>query len=217
MAIAGTVGVPPPPVSVSAPTPTPPPSPSAGLFHDHIPETRLIARVLAGDGRAGRELYDAHAPRVYRLVYRLCGDDDLAQEFTQDVFVRAFDQLARFRGECGLSTWLHRIAVTVTSNGMRKVRQLRHREEAIDPDFPAGPEADGVQHSQPDLRVRMREAINALPEIYRLPLIMHDIEGYTHTEIASILRLPEGTSRRRLSTARAALRSALAAFSEEQS
>ena len=204
---------------VSAPTPTPPrpPTPSAAFFQDHVPETRLIARVLAGDGRAGRELYDAHAPRVYRLVYRLCGEEDLAQEFTQEVFIRAFDRLGRFRGESGLSTWLHRIAITVTSNGMRKVRQLRHREESIDPEFPAGPEADGVQHCQPDLRARMHEAINALPEIYRLPLIMHDIEGYTHTEIASILRLPEGTSRRRLSTARATLRTALAPFSEEQS
>jgi RNA polymerase sigma-70 factor (ECF subfamily) len=200
---------------VTASTPPPSPHPASPLFPDHVPETRLIARVLAGDGRAGRELYDAHAPRVYRLVYRLCGDDDLAQEFTQEVFIRAFDRLDRFRGESGLSTWLHRIAITVTSNGMRKVRQLRNREAEIDPDHPAGPGSDGVQRSDPDLRARMRDAINALPEIYRTPLIMHDIEGYTHTEIASILRLPEGTSRRRLSTARATLRSALAPFSED--
>src|ERR671915_1344519 len=102
-------------------------------------ETRLIARVLAGDRRAGRELYDAHVQRVYRLVFRLCGDEDLAQEFTQEAFIRAFDRLNRFRGDSALSTWLYRIAVTVTSNGMRKVRRLRGRGSEIDPDFPAGP------------------------------------------------------------------------------
>jgi RNA polymerase sigma-70 factor, ECF subfamily len=180
-------------------------------------ETRLIARVLAGDRRAGRELYDAHAPRVYRLVYRLCGNDDLAQEFTQEAFIRAFDRLDRFRGESALSTWLYRIAVTVTSNGMRKVRRLRERESEIEPDFPAGPGADGLHRSEPDLRARMAAAIDALPEIYRTTLIMHDVEGYTHTEIASILEVPEGTCKSRLSVARAQLRRALAPFSEEQS
>ena len=179
-------------------------------------ETRLIARVLAGDRRAGRELYDAHAPRVYRLVYRLCGDEDLAQEFTQEAFIRAFDRLDRFRGESALSTWLHRIAVTVTSNGMRKVRRLRERETEIDPDFPAGGSA-GSQGGEPDLRARMTEAIEALPEIYRTTLVMHDIEGYTHTEIARILEVPEGTCKSRLSVARAQLRRALAPFSEERS
>ena len=184
---------------------------------DDRDETRLIARVLAGDRRAGRELYDAHAPRVYRLVYRLCGDDDLAQEFTQEAFIRAFDRLGRFRGESALSTWLHRIAVTVTSNGMRKVRRLREREAEIDPEFPAAPGADGRHRSEPDLRARVPAAIDALPEIYRTTLIMHDIEGYTHTEIASILEIPEGTCKSRLSVARPQLRRVLAPFSEEQS
>jgi RNA polymerase sigma-70 factor (ECF subfamily) len=184
---------------------------------DDRDETRLIARALAGDRRAGRELYDAHAPRVYRLIYRLCGDDDLAQEFTQEAFIRAFDRLDRFRGESALSTWLHRIAVTVTSNGMRKVRRFRDRESEIDPDYPAGPGLDGVSRSEPDLRSRLREAIDALPEVYRTTLVMHDIEGYTHTEIASILDVPEGTCKSRLSAARAQLRRVLAPFSEERS
>ena len=183
---------------------------------DASDETRLIARVLAGDRRAGRELYDAHAPRVYRLVYRLCGDDDLAQEFTQEAFIRAFDRLDRFRGESALSTWLHRIAVTVTSNGMRKVRRLRDRESEIDPDFPASHRSSGFDGTEPDLRARMKEAIDALPEIYRTTLVMHDIEGYTHTEIAMILDVPEGTCKSRLSVARTQLRRALAPFSEEQ-
>jgi RNA polymerase sigma-70 factor (ECF subfamily) len=189
------------------------------VAHDALPvttaETGLIARVLAGDGRAGRELYNLHAPRIYRLVYRLCGDDDLAQEFTQEVFIRAFDRLARFRGDSALSTWLHRIALTVTANGMRKVRQQRDREAEIDPDFPAGPGSD-VGGSEPDLRARLTAAIDALPEIYRTALVLHDIEGYTHTEIAAILHLPEGTCKRRLFMARTRLRGALAPFLEKK-
>lgn len=196
----------------------PSPSPTAhDLLSVPASETGLIARVRAGDRRAERELYEAHAPRIYRLVYRLCGDDDLAQEFTQEVFIRVFEKLDTFRGESALSTWLHRIAITVTSNGMRKVRLLRDREAEIDPDFPAGPCSDGIHRGEPDLRAKLTAAIDALPEIYRAALVMHDIEGYTHTQIASIFHLPEGTCRRRLFIARMRLRYTLAPFVEEQS
>src|SRR5918911_4572117 len=96
--------------------------------NSRVDEPALIARVLAGDRVAGRELYDAHAPRVYRLLYRLAGDAELAREFTQETFIRAFGQLDRFRGDAALSTWLHRIAVSVVCNGMRKVKRFRARE-----------------------------------------------------------------------------------------
>ena len=95
-------------------------------------EPDLIARVLAGDRIAARELYDAHSPRVFRLAFRLTGDADLAREFTQDTFVRAFSQLARFRGDSALSTWLHRITVTVVANAMRKVKRFRERETDLE-------------------------------------------------------------------------------------
>src|SRR5205809_6539526 len=93
-----------------------------------VDERELIARVRAGDGAAERALYDAHVDRVYRLAYRLAGDDDLAREFTQDTFVRAFDRLGTFRGEAKLSTWLHAIATSVVLNGLRKVKRFRQRE-----------------------------------------------------------------------------------------
>lgn len=82
-------------------------------------EQSLITRVLDGDREAARALYEAHVHRVHRLVFRLCGDEELTHDLTQDVFIRAFDQLPRFRGEAALSTWLHRIAVSVTLNAMR--------------------------------------------------------------------------------------------------
>lgn len=177
-----------------------------------VNEPELIARVLAGDRIAARELYDAHAPRVYRLAYRLTGDSDLAREFTQDTFVRAFSQLSRFRGDSALSTWLHRVTVTVVANAMRRVKRFRERETDLEDVHPLGSDGPGVD---PVLRERLHRAIDALPDIYRTTIIMHDLEGYTHTEIAEVLGVAEGTCKSRLSQARAQLRVALADLAPE--
>lgn len=177
-----------------------------------VSEPDLIARVLAGDRIAARELYDAHSPRVFRLAYRLTGDADLAREFTQDTFVRAFGQLPKFRGDSALSTWLHRITVTVVANAMRKVKRFRERETDLEDVHPIGSEGAAVD---PVLRDRLRRAIGDLPEIYRTTLIMHDIEGYTHTEIAEVLGVAEGTCKSRLSQARAQLRAVLSDLAPE--
>src|SRR6266496_2524780 len=85
----------------------------------------LIARVRAGDGLAERALYDAHVDRVFRLAYRLAGDDALARDFTQETFIRAFERLDTFRGDSALSTWLHAITTSVDLNGLRKVTRFR--------------------------------------------------------------------------------------------
>jgi RNA polymerase sigma-70 factor (ECF subfamily) len=154
-------------------------------------------------------LYDAHAPRVYGLVYRMCGDRELADELTQDAFVRAFGRLDRFRGDSAFGTWLHRIAVTVAINAMRKVRRLRAREVELE-DADALGESDG--HTDPHLRARLIRAIEALPEGMRVALIMYDIEGYTHQEIAETLGIAVGTSKSRLFDARMRLRAVLADF-----
>jgi RNA polymerase sigma-70 factor (ECF subfamily) len=177
-----------------------------------VSEPDLIARVLAGDRIAARDLYDAHAPRVFRLAFRLTGDTDLAREFTQDTFVRAFSQLSRFRGDSALSTWLHRITITVVANAMRKVKRFRERETDLEDVHPIGSEGTGVD---PVLRERLSRAIDALPEIYRTTVIMHDLEGYTHTEIAEVLGVAEGTCKSRLSMARAQLRAALSDLAPE--
>jgi len=180
-----------------------------------VSEPDLIARVLAGDRIAARELYDAHSPRVFRLAFRLTGDADLAREFTQDTFVRAFAQLARFRGDSALSTWLHRITVTVVANAMRKVKRFRERETDLEDVHPIGSDGPESGYVDPVLRERLHRAIDDLPEIYRTTLIMHDIEGYTHTEIAEVMGVAEGTCKSRLSQARAQLRATLADLAPE--
>ncbi|HEU4700793.1 MAG TPA: sigma-70 family RNA polymerase sigma factor [Gemmatimonadales bacterium] len=169
----------------------------------------LIARVLAGDPAAERALYDAHVDRVFRLVYRIAGDMDLAQDCVQETFIRAFQRLADFRGEARLSTWLGSIAISVTFNGLRKRKRFREREVALDDAAPIGTTA---READPDLKTRLRAAIEALPDGYRAVFVMHDVEGYTHEEIAATLGVQPGTSKAQLFRARAKLRTALADF-----
>ena len=175
-------------------------------------EPELIARVVAGDRLAARELYDAHVERVFRLAFRLTGEAELARELTQESFVRAFAQLGRFRGESALSTWLHRVTISVVSNAMRKVKRFRARETDLDE---AGLISVDSRVADPDLREKLHRAIDELPEIYRTTFVMHDVEGYTHEEIANVLGVAEGTCKSRLSVARAQLREKLAPFAKE--
>ena len=174
-----------------------------------VDDRQLVAEVLAGDPAAERRLYDANVDRVYRLAYRLTGDPDLAQEFTQESFIRAFDRLETFRGDAKLSTWLTSVATSVVFNGLRKVKRFRQREVDLDH---AAPQADQKREAEPDLKDRLREAIDGLPQGYRTVFLMHDVEGFTHEEIGTALGIQSGTSKAQLSRARAKLRGSLAAF-----
>jgi RNA polymerase sigma-70 factor (ECF subfamily) len=177
-----------------------------------VEEHHLVRRVLEGDPTAERSLYDAHVDRVYRLTYRMSGDDDLAQEFTQETFIRAFDRLKQFRGDAALSTWLHSIAVSVVYNGMRKVKRLHKRQVDLKE---TSEMARNPVEAEPDLKERLAAAIDDLPLGYRTVFVMHDVEGYKHEEIAAALGVSSGTSKAQLSRARAKLRKALADFAEE--
>ena len=175
-------------------------------------ERDLINRVRAGDGIAERALYDAHVDRVYRLAYRLAGDDALAQDFTQETFIRAFAKLDTFRGDSALSTWLHAITTSVVLNGLRKVKRFRQREADLDE---AATTSAAGRAAEPDLKRRLAQAIDGLPDGYRTVFVMHDVEGYTHDEIGATLGIETGTSKAQLSRARAKLRDALADFAGE--
>lgn len=175
-------------------------------------DTELIRRVLAGDASAERELYDAHVDRVFRLAYRLAGDADLAQDFTQETFVKAFAKLRDFQGRAAFTTWLHAITVSVSLNALRKVKKLRARE--VDLDGAPEPYAT-TREAEPDLKQRLKVAIADLPAHYRAVFVMYDMEGYTHEEIGTVLGVPVGTSKARLSRAREKLREQLADFAGE--
>lgn len=172
----------------------------------------LIAQVLAADPRAEREFYDRHVDKVYRLAYRLAGDATLAQDFTQETFVRAFDRLAQYRGEAALSTWICSICVSVSLNGVRATKTRHSRETGYEEALTF---AIPTRESEPDLKRRMQAAIDALPDGYRTVFLMHDVEGYTHDEIGQALDIESGTSKAQLFRARRKLRVALAEFEGE--
>jgi RNA polymerase sigma-70 factor (ECF subfamily) len=177
-----------------------------------VDDNQLVAEVLRGEARAERELYDRHVDRVYRLAFRMAGDETLARDLTQDTFIRAFGRLADFRGEASLATWLHAIATSVILNGLKKVKRLRSREQ----DGDELPEVAGtLREAEPDLKLRLARAIDGLPDGYRMVFVMHDVEGYTHEEIGAALGIQAGTSKAQLSRARARLRVELAEFAGE--
>lgn len=175
-------------------------------------DQELIGRVLAGDPSAERALYDAHVDRVFRLVYRMAGDLDRAQDYTQETFIRAFGRLGEFRGEAALSTWLGSIAISITLNGLRKVKRSMEREVVLDDALTIG---RSTPAAEPDLKDRLAQAIDDLPDGYRAVFVMHDVEGYTHEEIARSLGVHPGTSKAQLFRARARLRESLADFVKE--
>lgn len=177
-------------------------------------EQELVDRARKGDEEAFRALYDRNVDRVYRLAYRFAGEDALARDFTQEAFLRAWTRLGQFRGDAAFSTWLHSIAVSVSLNGLRKIDRHRTRERSLED---AGPFSTPGRagRAEPDLKEHIREAVDGLSEIYRTVFLMHDLEGYSHREIAATLDVAEGTSKARLSRARAKLRSALGDIAEE--
>jgi RNA polymerase sigma-70 factor (ECF subfamily) len=174
-----------------------------------LADRQLVARCLAGDRLAERALYDAHVDRIYRLMYRMAGEPDLAADFTQETFIRGFERLNQYRGDSSLGTWLHAIAVSVALNGLRKVKRLHGRTEPIEESPHLAVQPVGLTA---DLKARLHTAVGALSEKLRPVFLMHDVEGYTHEEIAGTLGIPVGTSKARLFDARAKLRLALAAF-----
>lgn len=125
-----------------------------------VTERATIERARAGDRAAQRELYEANVDRLYRVAFRLAGDEDLARDFTQEAFIRAFQRLGDFRGDSAFSTWLHSIAVSVALNGLRKIKRLRTRETVLEEAESLG---TTTRRADPDLRDRLHRAIDALP------------------------------------------------------
>jgi RNA polymerase sigma-70 factor (ECF subfamily) len=139
-----------------------------------VDERELTARVKLGDEVAERALYDAHVDRVYWTAYRMSGRHDLAQDFTQDVFIRAFDRIKDYRGDAPFGAWLHTITTSVVLNGLRKVKRFDQREAVLEE---AAMVTSSVRESEPDLKERLAQAIEALPEGCRVTFLMHDVEG----------------------------------------
>jgi RNA polymerase sigma-70 factor (ECF subfamily) len=169
--------------------------------------TDLVRRAQAGDESAFESLYREHAGRVYALCLRMAGDAAHARELLQDVFVRAWERLQTYRGDAAFSTWLHRLAVNVVLMDRRLA--ARRREDRL-PEDGEGP-TPVAAGAAPGLRMDLEAAIGALPAMMRQVLVLHDIEGFEHQEVASLLGIAAGTSKAHLHQARRKLREALGA------
>ena len=168
-------------------------------------DRQLIRLAADGDARAIRMLYDRYAPRVHAVVRRIAGDDDLAQDYAQEAWIRAIRALPTFRGDARFSTWLHRIAVNAALQALRKAETRRKHEGPAPADVPIAP-----VHADSILQKRLERALDELPEGMRQVIILHDVEGYTHEEIGDVLGVTSGTSKSQLSKARAKMRAMLA-------
>jgi RNA polymerase sigma-70 factor (ECF subfamily) len=167
-------------------------------------DSECIARAREGDGRAVRELYARYSARVYAVVRRLAGDDALAEDYAQEAWVRAIRALPSFRGDSAFSTWLHRIAVNSALHGQR----WRTRRTSNEIPLPVAAEASRPA-DRPVLRIELERALRRLPPGMRQVLVLHDVEGYTHDEIAEVMGITSGTSKSQLFKARAKMREML--------
>ncbi len=161
-----------------------------------------------GDERAFREIYRRHTPRLMGFVWRLFGRTESdAEDVVQETWVRACEGFALFRWESAFSTWLLGIGLNVVRDFLRHNARSKSVQMANPPD-PQGP---GVPHED---RIDLERSIKLLPDGYRLVLVLHDVEGMKHKEIAGKLGISVGTSKSQLSNARKMLRAMLCGSKE---
>lgn len=158
-----------------------------------------------------RQLWTEHAPRIDAVVLRLCGDRDLAADIAQDVWIQIFRALPSYRGDAQFSTWIHRIAVNRALNELRKVRRVARVETDFEEtevlEISEGGETDS---DRTFLAETIDQAVRQLSPGARTVFTLHDVEGYTHEEIAQQLGITTGGSKSQLAKARAKLRRLLA-------
>jgi len=174
----------------------------------------ILARAQAGDHQAFAQLYILHKRRIYSLCLSMVGNAAEAEDLTQEAFLQFHRKIGTFRGDSALSTWLHRLTVNVVLMHLRKKGlQLISLDEAMEP---VPEQRAGRSFGAPDIilngaidRLALQRAIDDLPSGYRLIFVLHDIEGYEHNEIATLLDCSIGNSKSQLHKARLKLRDAL--------
>ena len=187
-------------------------APSSPL--EALSEADLLAKAKAGDHRAFAQLYSLHKKRIYSLCMRMVGNTAEAEDMTQETFLQLHRKISTFRGDSAFSTWLHRLAINVVLMRLRKKGlSLISMDEAMEPD-PKGSPGRGFGARDLSLagsidRMALERAVGNLPAGYRLVFVLHDIEGYEHHEIASMLDCSVGNSKSQLHKARLTLREAL--------
>ncbi len=168
-----------------------------------------VARAASGDRHAFEHVYRTHLNHVFSLCVRMTGDRTRAEELTQDVFVRVWEKLPTFRGESAFSTWLHRLTVNVVLNERRVDVRERGRTVSSDDDEDSAPPAASSAQPMHAEKMDIERAIAQLPKGARRVFVLHDVEGFTHEEIGTMLGVTAGGCKAQLHRARLLLRESL--------
>jgi len=180
---------------------------------DRLSEAEAIERAKQGDAGAFEALYNLHKRRVYSLCLRMTANTAAAEDLTQEAFLQLFRKIGTFRGESAFSTWLHRMAVNVVLMQLRKkglpVVPLEENIETEEESPRKEPGADDPRLAGSIDRMQLQRSIESLPPGYRMIFLLHDVEGYEHNEIASMVGCSIGNSKSQLHKARMKLREIL--------
>ena len=171
-------------------------------------ETTLISMAQSGDRNAFSELVCRHAQGVQHVIYRMCGNTQLAEDASQETFIRAWLNLGSFRPQASLRNWLYRIAVNTAIDMLRKEKRILpgSLEDFHLMDQRLGPEAHFLNRERTAL---VQKAILSLPEASRAVLVLREYQGLSYQEISDVLDIPMGTVMSRLNYARNSLKEKL--------
>ena len=168
------------------------------------PDAADVQQAARGCAKAFERLYRRHSQRVYGLCWRLCGGDSAkAEQAAQDAFVRAWERLESFRGEAAFSTWLHRLTVNVVLGEHRQSKRWSNFDDALEQGMD---EPSSHPQGQMGDKMDLERALLKLPKGARDVLVLHDIEGWQHQEIAAATGIAVGTSKAQLHRARRLMR-----------
>lgn len=197
------------------------------MKRDSGTERELIARLRAGDPGAGDTLASVYGGKVFQLAFRYMKNREDAEEVAQDVLLKVVNKVQAFRGDAALSSWIYRITFNTAMSRLRNGR-FRRPAEVSEHDLPGQERAEGVRQAReaadwsnlPDeavlrgqLRTRLADAMKDLPEIYRTPIVLRDIEGLSTGEASRVLNVKSQTLKSRLHRGRLILRTRLSDFS----
>ncbi len=182
-------------------------SPHLTDITNNISDTELVDLCRSGSADAFKSLYERYSGRVYALSLRLCGSNDIADDLTQEIFIKVWEGISSFKGESAFYSWLHRICI---NSFLMKLRSDKNYEKKIGGSFN---NSDGnllmVAYTNDDFSLDMEKAIAKLPSQSKLVFILFEIVGYKHREISQMLNIEEGTSKAHLHKARKILREEL--------
>jgi RNA polymerase sigma-70 factor (ECF subfamily) len=193
-------------------------APSVETSLDEKSDEVLIALFQQGERSTFRALVERYQGRIKNLLYSIFHDPDVIDDLAQEVFIKAYEALPRFRFQSSFYTWLYRIAVNKSRDELRrrKIRRMFSLQTLLDSaDHELGSKLT-VEPRDNEIQELIAAALKALPERYRLAVVLKDIEGLSYEEIAEVLQCELGTVKSRLFRARAMLRNVLKPFLEER-